>query len=265
MDKERQKQLIAKFNNLEILPEELILLEKAIEIGEIGLQELKEISDLDRQLDFRIPEPGENLRAAFYANLAKLKASKSRGNAITGLNIWLTNLGFSQSAIRLAYAFVLVIVGFGIGQWTQSSIPYEKIDALTTQVSEMKGLMMLTLIKEPIATDRLKAVNLAMDADKVDERMILALLNTLNNDDNVNVRLASVEVLLRYSNNPVVRQGLVEAIPNQDNATMQYALAEAMVLMQEKNSIERLQELMQKEDLDEDVRNKIHESIQKLS
>jgi hypothetical protein len=62
-----------------------------------------------------------------------------------------------------------------------------------------------------------------------------------------------------------VRQGLVEAIPNQDNATMQYALAEAMVLMQEKNSIERLQELMQKEDLDEDVRNKIHESIQKLS
>jgi len=265
MDKKRIQELIAKFNCNEISAEELILLERSIETGEVDLQELQEISDLDRHLDFQIPEPGENLRAVFYANLAKMKVSKSRGGAITGLYFWLSNLGFSQSAIRLAYAIVLVVVGFGIGQWTQPSPSEGRIDALTSQVSEMQALMMLSLIKEPVATDRLKAVNLAMDADKVDDRMIIALLKTLNNDDNVNVRLASIEVLLRYSNNPVVRQGLVEAIPNQNSAMLQYALAEAMVLMQEKKSIEKLQDLMQKEDVDEDVKNKINESIQKLS
>jgi hypothetical protein len=129
----------------------------------------------------------------------------------------------------------------------------------------MRELIMLSLINEPVATQRLKAVNLAMDAQNVDDKVIHALLNTLNTDENVNVRLAAVEVLLRYTGNPVVRQGLVEAIPNQKNATIQYALAEVMVIIHEKKSVEKLQELLNQENVEEGVKDKIKESIQKLS
>lgn len=264
MDRERLRELVDKFNKNEISSEEMILLERAIEEGGISLNELESLAQLDNQLNFEIPEPSENLRLNFYQNLAGMK-SKSRAGMIEGLTIWFTNLGLSRPALQIIYASVLIIMGFGVGFWVQPGAPNQKIDELSSQVSEMKELMMLTLIEKPAATDRLKAVSMAKDVDTADERVITALLNTLNNDENANVRLATLEALLRYADNPIVRQGLVEAIPNQDDAMLQYALAEAMILIQEKNSVQNFRELLKDENIDKDVKNKIEETISKLS
>ena len=265
MDKQGLKLLVEKFNNGSISEVELNQLENEIENGSINLTEFPELVNMDNQLNFDIPEPSKNLRTDFYRNLAAIQKSKTRLNLVEGIGIWLTNLGLSRPAVQIVYASILIIMGFGIGQWTQSSSPDDKIDALTDQVSEMRALMMLTLIKEPTATDRLKAVNLVMDAQNVDEKMIEALLNTLNHDENANVRLATLNALLRYANKPQVRKGLIEAIPYQDNAMLQYSLAEAMILMQEKNSVQNFQELLKDQNLDADVKNKIQETISKLS
>lgn len=123
---------------------------------------------------------------------------------------------------------------------------------------------MLTMLEQPSATERLKAVNLTGQLGSPDDMVINALFTTLNNDNNVNVRLAAIETLFRYSNRPEVRKGLIEAIPNQDSPLILVTLSKAMVIMQEKDSIEKLKQLLNNEELDKTAKEQIRESILKL-
>lgn len=265
MDKERRENLIRKFDSGNLTNEELRMLEKALEEGEISLDEIESLSVLNKKINFSIPEPDSELRTQFYQNLEQEKARLMRGNFLSGLGMWLKDLGWQPSTIRMAYSLMLIVVGVAFGLWISGvGKSDQKIDALTAEVNQMKEMMMLTLLKEPVAIERLKAVNLVMDAPRVDNKVIEALLNTLNSDENVNVRLATIEVLIKYASNPIARKGLVESIPNQTSATIQYALAEAMVVIGEKGSVDNLRDLLKSKDLDQGVKDKIEESIQKL-
>jgi HEAT repeat protein len=123
---------------------------------------------------------------------------------------------------------------------------------------------MLTLLEQPSATARLKAVNLTNELSGPDEVVTNALFTTLNNDDNVNVRLAALEALFIYSNLPEVRKGLVESISHQKSPLVLVTLSKAMVLLQEKGSAEKLKQLLKEHDFDDNVENRIKEDIQKI-
>jgi len=128
----------------------------------------------------------------------------------------------------------------------------------------MQEEMLLTLIEQESATDRLKAVSLTQNISKADEKVVNALLQSLNQDPNVNVRLVAIEALLRYAEQPEVRMGLINSISKQDSPLVQIALSEAMVLLSEKNAVQELKELLEKKDLNEAVKAKLSESIEVL-
>jgi HEAT repeat protein len=128
----------------------------------------------------------------------------------------------------------------------------------------MKQVMMLSLLQDPSASQRMKAVSFTDDISNVDLKVIDALLTTLNEDPNVNVRLATLEALVRLSGEPKVREGLVRSISNQESPIMQSAIADVMVKLQEKSSVRSLQELLGKKDLNKMVKVNIEKSIQKL-
>jgi hypothetical protein len=123
---------------------------------------------------------------------------------------------------------------------------------------------MLTLLEQPSATDRLKAVNLSEDLESPDKMVIQALLTTLNNDESVNVRLAAIEALFKYSNQPEVRKGLIDAIPNQSSPMILITLSKAMVLLQERGSVEKLKQVVKDNQLEEKAKETINENIKKI-
>jgi len=123
---------------------------------------------------------------------------------------------------------------------------------------------MLTMLEKSSATERIKAVGLTNNFSEVDNKVVMALLNTLNNDPNVNVRLASVEALMKYSEDSFVREGLVQSITKQDSPLLQLALAEAMVELQETKSVNKFNELLSRKDLNHSVRKRIEKSIKIL-
>jgi HEAT repeat protein len=98
----------------------------------------------------------------------------------------------------------------------------------------------------------------------VDMKVIGALFTTLNEDPNVNVRLATLEALVKLSGEPKVREGLVKSIELQESPMMQSAIADAMVKLQEKSSVKSLQKLLGKKDLNQMVKTNIQKSIQQL-
>jgi HEAT repeat protein len=216
------------------------------------------------------PETPDTMRAGFNAILSNFKKEQMKDpNPITD---WLRQIYLQwQLQIRphLALSLVMIAIGLVSGYFLsrsgQSTMAYHKqIDSLSSQVSEMKQMMMLTLLQDPSASQRILAVGYTDEIDKVNNKVIEALLTTLNEDPNVNVRLITLEALIKYSNQPRVREGLVHSLTIQESPMLQSAIADAMVKLQEKKSVKSLQELLHKKNLNEMVKVKIEQSIQKL-
>jgi len=217
------------------------------------------------------PEPSEQVRPTFYAMLAAYKEEMAGPPrySLGGLWQWLQTLVVSRPVLQLAYSLCLMGVGLAAGWWlTNRNAPVadqQQLATLSEKVEKMQQVMLLTLIENPSATERLRAVSYTKDLNSANPRVVEALLSTLNHDENVNVRLATLEALAALADDPAVRLGLVQALPKQESALVQSALADVMVALQEKRSVQPLRRLLTQPDLNEAVKIKIQESLKHLS
>ncbi|MCB2376818.1 zf-HC2 domain-containing protein [Hymenobacter sp. BT635] len=219
------------------------------------------------------PEPSENLRPAFYSMLAAYKEEEQAAPKFSLAGFWskLRALLVPGPALRLAYGLGLLLLGLAGGYWlnsaqkTPASTDQQQLAALTTQVEQMRQVMLLSLIENPSATERLRAVSYTKELSGANDKVVEALLSTLNHDENVNVRLATLEALAQLAHEPKVRLGLVQALRHQDSPLVQSALADVMVQLQERRSVLPLRRLLQQPDLNEAVKSKIEQSLKTLS
>jgi HEAT repeat protein len=123
---------------------------------------------------------------------------------------------------------------------------------------------MLALLENPSASERMRGVSYTSEIKHADKEVINALLATLNNDPNVNVRLSTLDALVQLANHPEVREGLIKSIAQQDSPLMQSAIADVMLKLQEKRSVKSFKELLKQKNLDQGVRDKIKETITQL-
>jgi predicted RNA binding protein with dsRBD fold (UPF0201 family) len=216
------------------------------------------------------PEPGEQMRPRFYAMLEDYKevvnpvADHSPG--------WMEKLRsrwIPANLFGIAYTLLLLMVGIGTGYWLKSADSQRpdyqsQMSVLSTEVREMKEMMLLTLIENPAATERLKAVSMTKGIYQVNDRVIDALLSTLNHDENVNVRLVTLDALVQLSDQPKVREGLVQSITRQESPLVQAALVDVMVALQEKRSVSSLRQLLKQQKVDQSIKGKIEKSLKVL-
>ena len=123
---------------------------------------------------------------------------------------------------------------------------------------------MLSLLEKESATDRLRAVSLTSEMDNVSRKVTEALIQTLNQDGNVNVRLAALDALRPYVRDSGVREELIKSIASQNSPLVQVALADLMVELQEKKSVKELEKLLNDKGTPKEVKDRIQESIQTL-
>ena len=91
--------------------------------------------------------------------------------------------------------------------------------------------------------------------------VLSALLETVNTDSSVNVRLAAVDALGSLRNSSVARRGLLNALPKQDDPLVQIAIIDALAAMREQSAAPALRELMSGQDVDENVRKRADEAL----
>ncbi|OJJ18371.1 hypothetical protein BKI52_26085 [marine bacterium AO1-C] len=252
-----------------------------MEQNEDGKSELFELKVLNDQLgQVEVPEPSEQMSVNFYAMLEEHKQTeKASARFSTRLKTWWAALNHRRMAYNLAYGLVGILIG-GLGMYMMqdtstkgnknlviSKKNEEQLADIKKQLARLETAnkeVMLTLIKEKSASERLRAVNLTSNLSDVDNRIIDALLTTLNTDSNVNVRLTTVEALSQFTTHPKVRTGLIKSIAKQESPLVQIALVDIMIDLQEKRSVKALKELLKKEDLNEAVKGKVEQGIQVL-
>jgi hypothetical protein len=235
--------------------------------NEIKEEELEELERLTDQL-YELPdrEPSEKMKAAFYSKLEEYKSSLTQNEPrVYKLDTLAGGPRYPSLIRKLAYAAVLLVLAGLAAFWYRSELKYKnQVASMISQMQDMQKMMMLTLLEQPSPTDRLKAINISNQINNADDKIIDALLNTLNNDENVNVRLMAVEALYNYAENPKVRIGLIRSIVKQESPIVQVALADVMVMLQEKRSVSELKKLLEKNNIDKNVETKLKNSIKQL-
>ena len=258
MDKQRIEKLIETFNTGKASPAEIGELETLIEKSAVELSALSDLKVLqDRIFDAAVPEPTSRLDNQFLQLISSHKP-EARIN-------WKQMFSWPNLVPRFSLAAVTLIAGLAAGYYLRPATSADpQIDQLSQQVTDLKEMMMLTLLQKESATDRLKAVNLTQEMSAASEKVTGALLSTLNNDSNVNVRLAALDALKAYTNDSDVRQSLIQSIARQESPLVQIALAELMAALQEKSSVKEFEKILKDDKTPRDIKKRIEENIDVL-
>lgn len=262
---EKYIDLVTGYLQNDLNPDDQKKLDGLIASGEIDLLDLKEMEMMYGKMDsVEVPKPGSAMRDRFYVMLEEEKRSQNISWS-QKLNTWIDNQKNRFELRYLAYAVAIFLAGLLIGDlYAPLSNQNEQIDQLTAEVSQMREMIMISMLDNSSPTERLKAVNISHEIHSADDRVVNALLKTLNNDSNVNVRLAAVEVLASHATNPAVRSGLINSIANQQSPTVQAALADAMLVLQERKSVDEFRKLLARDELNSTVRSKLENTIAAL-
>lgn len=264
MSCENDKTLILAWLNQELTEAERVTLEAHLSVCTECRQELEATQQVWKLMgEMPAPEPSPAMRVQFQSMLEEFKESEQQKISHgAGFFDRIKKLWSGEPVMQFAYSLVLLIVGLGLG-WliTNGGADRKEIASLSSQVHEMKEMMMLSLLENPSASERIRGVSYTSEIKTANKEVIDALFSTLNNDQNVNVRLVTLEALMQYAGQPEVREGLVQSIVQQESPLMQSALADAMVKLQEKKSVQSFRKLLQQKDLDKSVRNKIEQTI----
>jgi HEAT repeat protein len=124
-------------------------------------------------------------------------------------------------------------------------------------------MVALSLMQQQSASERLKGVNWSYQLQPGGE-VLAALLNTLMHDSSVNVRLATVDALRQFGDQPLVRRGVVEAMAREDSPMVQVALIDLAVDLRDKESIATLRQLVQNHEVNEAVRVRAQKGLAEL-
>lgn len=220
----------------------------------------------------KTPEPMEEAKMRFNAMLYNFKQEEEAKKAGFLRVLWekIEPLVTLKSSHRWAFVVILVVLSGTMGYFfgkpgREMAGNQAEIKRLSGEMQDMKQMMMLSMLENPMATERLKAVSYTEELNTVDDQVIDALLTTLNFDQNENVRLVTLEALVKLADNPKVREGLVQSLLTQESPLMQVALADAMVKLQEKRAVKQFKKMLRKNDLNDAVKGKIEKTILILS
>jgi len=229
--------------------------------GKIDMAEVREMESQFRQLgELPAPEPDPAMGERFHAMLQREREKVSRAEPASsrpGIHtLWLHRLHPAASIAAVFLAGLLLGLFFP-GRGTNDV----QVQQLAAEVHDLRETMLISLLDDASAAERLRAVNISMEIPSPQNHVIFALVHTLRHDPSVNVRVAAVEALVMHGARPSVRHELVRAITRQPSPIVQIALADAMIALQEPGAIWEFQQLLEQEDVEEPVRDKIEQTM----
>jgi hypothetical protein len=213
----------------------------------------------------REEQPGPELRRNFYQALAAAQKDLAAGNG------WRQKLArllpawrLPVPALRLAAASLVVAAGFAIGFFAGAGGDGGKIERLGREVDRLQQQMSMQLLNQPSASARLQGVSLTSRVQEPAPALIAALLDTLDNDPSVNVRLSAVDALYLFSGREEVRRALTASLSRQTSPLVQIALIDLLVSLKEKQAAAALKMLLADKKIIPEVQQRARLGIGKI-
>lgn len=226
-------------------------------------EEAERISELWRGLAL-IPavEPTPALRERFYESLRAYRHGEESGGGRSWIRK-LAGLWPRQTAWQVAISLGCLVAGLALGlQW--QGTPDKEIAQLHSDIDNMRQLVALSLLRQESASERLRGVSWANQVAPADTEVVAALVESVNHDPSVNVRLAAVNALRAFGSSPLVRQAVSEGMGQQSAPLVQVALIELAVDLKERRAETALRELSKNPTADPGVRERANWALERL-
>lgn len=209
--------------------------------------ELAELRLVLGQLD-QIPEiePSAASRDAFYQFLAaEARQQDAKGDASTNFTFW-----------RAVAAVALLLIGSAFGiVWQNHNHQQEQIRQLSSEIVETRKLLLLAMLEGPSASERIKAINVSTQQFRSDQQIAAALIDRLEKDENVNVRLKAAESLGAFMHLEGIVEVVIGLLELESSPEVQIMLIESLVNGQHQEALPGLRRLLEREDIAPVVRD----------
>ncbi|MDQ2656915.1 MAG: HEAT repeat domain-containing protein [Bacteroidota bacterium] len=263
MEKEKLESMIIDYIDGRLTAEEQQVVEQELVSNEGARKlydELKVV--ISAMEESTMIQPSARLKQNFEKNL------KQEMNGSPGRTVF-----FNPTFFKVAAAVVLMIVSAGLGFWISENNTRrdnlarieKEMEAARQELAETKSMMMSMLGNDQSASQRMKGVNVAMELPRADDEIVRALFDALQTDRSTNVRLAALEALARFRQDPAVRKGLVESLSKVSDPMVQIKLIQLMVEMKEKDVVHDLQDIVDDAGTIKAVKDEAYSGILKLS
>jgi hypothetical protein len=216
-------------------------------------EELKEVIQImNRKTQ---AEPSEKLRHSFEEFLQE-EIRLTKKERVVRLNPWW---------YRAAAAVAFVVVGVSLGFWI-SAYNLRQAQQARIKAEAEKTIQLVSMIQDNTsAGKRILGVKAALEEENVNNDILKALIQSLDNDPNPNVRMAALEALRRFYTEPLVRQALIGSLAKQTDPVIQITLIQVLVEMKEKGAVKPLQKIIENEELIPAVKDEAQMGILVLS
>lgn len=216
-------------------------------------RQLKEVITVMNQV--KQEEPSSSLKLKFEEALQE-EIKKSTGKQVF----------FQPWLLRAAAGIGFLVVGIAIGYWiNQNNQQKAEMAKLKEQVEENKRMMMAMLDNQQSASQRLMGATVAYELKQADDDIVRALVKTMNEDPNSNVRLAALDALGKFYQQAHVRNALVKSLSSQKDPVVQIALIRLLVQMKEKEVVNELEQITRDGQVIKAVKDEAYAGILKLS
>jgi hypothetical protein len=195
--------------------------------------------------------PSARLRARFHTALAvhEAKASQPWSERL------LASFWPQQPAFAASFAVALLLAGVLAGRLLPSAVDTE-VAALRDEVRTVG----LALLDHQSAAERLLGVEWAGRTTQAPE-VVNALLERVQYDSNLSVRLAAVEALRAQMAQPGVSAGLASALGRPEAPLLQVALADALLASGDSMAIDAVRAVLDTDELDPAVREYVETAL----
>jgi HEAT repeat protein len=204
------------------------------------------------------------MRTRFYERLSAYQQgfaeAAPRPSLLAALKAWWVGRPALQAGLSLA----TLAIGFGAGYLIDRKHDNTQLDQLKSEVTSMRQIVVLSLLQQQGASDRLKGVNWAIRFEQPDTEVLSALLQTVNHDPNVNVRLSAVDALRTYADSPVARRGMLQAIGKQESPMVQIALIDQLADLRDRNAVPALEDLAKNGQMNAEVRQRAQWAVARM-
>jgi hypothetical protein len=203
-------------------------------------------------------QPSGRLRENFYAMLEDAKRTADADAAGRGrgrLREFLRGLtAFRKPSYVYAFSLALLVVGVGAGYILREAGTAGRTTAVHRELQDMRRTIALSMLDRPLASDRIEGVGWSTQLDSPDRKTLQALVDTLDSDSNINVRLAAVDALYLFRNDPGVKDSLIRSLGKQESPLVQVALIDLLVEIREARAADALRKLIGKARLSPEVK-----------
>lgn len=167
-----------------------------------------------------------------------------------------------QFALMLAVAVAGGILGYSL---RSNGARTDEIGQLREEVRSVSRLLIVSLLQQQSAAERLRGVRWSTTIDHPDPEITTALLGTLAHDPNVNVRLAALDALAENVARPEVRDQVLDALGRESSPMLQLAIIDLAVRSDLRESGEVFRRILREPGVNEAVKKRIQDALQDMN